>query len=105
MQTNTVHRTKAERQGHIEAWQQSGLSKREYCKEHEINFMTFYSWFKKPRLENSKHAEQKFIPVEVTAIGTPATAAFATLTFSNHLTVELHTEVSAQFLKHLIACK
>ena len=104
MQTNTVHRTKAERQGHIEAWHQSGLSKREYCKEHEINFMTFYSWFKKPKQQNSKPAEQKFIPVEVTAADTCA-SAFATLTFSNELTLELHREVSAQFLKHLIACK
>ena len=105
MQTNTVHRTKAERQGHIEAWHQSGLSKKDYCKEHEIKFMTFYSWFKKPRLEDSKHPEQKFIPLEVAATDAPATASFATLTFSNQLTLELHHEVSAHFLKQLIACK
>lgn len=103
MQTNVPHKSKAERNAHVEAWQQSGISKAAYSKQHQINYVTFCSWFVKAQSQNSNDVAQKFIPVEVVPLDTPT--SFATLTFSNGLTVELHKFVNASFLKQLITCK
>ena len=40
-----MRRSKAERQAHIEAWRMSGLSKPAYCREHQLKYPTFMSWF------------------------------------------------------------
>ncbi|WP_422527060.1 IS66 family insertion sequence element accessory protein TnpA [Serratia fonticola] len=36
----------SERQQHIDAWQQSRLSKKHYCRQHDLNPATFYYWLK-----------------------------------------------------------
>lgn len=105
MQTNVQYKSKTERNAHMEAWRQSGISKSAYSKQHQINYVTFCSWFVKAQSQNSNDVAQKFIPVELTAPATPSLDSFATLTFSNGLTVELHNYVSASFLKQLITCK
>ncbi|WP_406626450.1 IS66 family insertion sequence element accessory protein TnpA [Pectobacterium cacticida] len=35
-----------ERQQHLDAWQQSGLTKQQYCQQHDLNTATFYYWLK-----------------------------------------------------------
>ena len=49
-------------QHHIERWQQSGLSQKEYCKQHELTFSSFGYW--RARLNRSKRAK-KLIPVDI----------------------------------------
>lgn len=105
METKQQHKTKTERLGHMESWEQSGMSKAAYSKEHQINYVTFCSWFTKMQSQNTNAVAQKFIPVEVTSTDVPAPASFATLTFSTRLRIELHSAVSASFIKQLIACK
>ena len=34
-------------QQHIQAWQQSQLSKKAYCREHNLNSACFYKWYSK----------------------------------------------------------
>lgn len=104
MDTNKQHSTKAERQSHINAWHQSGLSQQAYCKQSGVNYYTFNSWITKQKLKPSEAT--KFLKVEVTD-DTDAyeTKPFATLTISNRITLQLHQQVSAQFLSQLIACK
>jgi hypothetical protein len=46
MQQKTKHTTVAQRAEHISRWQQSGMSKQDYCKAKGINYLTFISWFK-----------------------------------------------------------
>ncbi|MBL0231635.1 MAG: hypothetical protein IPP76_12930 [Moraxellaceae bacterium] len=34
-------------QQHLHAWQQSQLSKKDYCKKHNLKLITFYKWASK----------------------------------------------------------
>ena len=101
MQSNKQQRTKAEREFHITAWRQTKLSKVEYSKEHQISYQTFCGWFKKAEL--SKLTTSKFIPVEIST-EQEELKIFATLRFSNQVTIELHQPVGAAFVKQLISC-
>lgn len=104
MDTNKQHSTKAERQAHIDAWHQSGVSQQTYCKQTGVNYYTFNSWITKQKLKPSE--ANKFLKVEVTDDNdSHETRTFATLTISNQFTLQLHQQVSAQFLKQLITCK
>ncbi|MEO8149381.1 MAG: hypothetical protein ABI723_17175 [Bacteroidia bacterium] len=105
MQTKVQHKSKTERLAHKEAWQQSGLSKAAYSKQHQINYVTFCSWFAKQQPNISKEVAPKFIPVEVSASDATVPDSFATLSYSSGVRVELHNYVSASFLKQLITCK
>lgn len=105
MQTNVQHKTKEERHAHMQAWQQSGISKAAYSKQHQINYVTFCGWFTKQPSQISNEVAPKFIPVEVTTPDIPAPDSFATLSYSSGVRVELHSHVSASFLKQLITCK
>lgn len=104
MDTNRPHSTKSERNAHIDAWQQSRLSQEAYCKQANINHHTFSSWITKQKLDAA--AQNKFLKIELAdENGSPEAKTFATLTFSNQFTLQLHKEVSVSFLKQLITCK
>ena len=104
METNKLHSTKAERQGHIDAWHQSGLSQQTYCKQVGVNYYTFNSWITKQKFKPTE--PNKFLKLEIADAAEPVPAkTFATLIFSNGLTMQLHREVSATFLKQLLTCK
>ncbi|HHQ4311527.1 TPA: IS66 family insertion sequence element accessory protein TnpA [Serratia fonticola] len=42
----TIRYSRSERQQHLDAWQQSGLSKKHYYRLHDVNIATFYYWLK-----------------------------------------------------------
>ena len=50
-------------QQHFTDWQQSGLSQRDYCKQHKLTFSSFGYWRK--RLKTSESIPRKLIPVSV----------------------------------------
>ena len=50
-------------QRHFKDWKQSGLSQRDYCKQHELTFSSFGYW--RNRLRTNKAAAGKLIPVSV----------------------------------------
>ncbi|MBK9186688.1 MAG: hypothetical protein IPM78_10625 [Moraxellaceae bacterium] len=43
----TLTLTHATWQQHLHAWQQSQLSKKDYCKKHNLKLITFYKWASK----------------------------------------------------------
>lgn len=51
----------ASRKTHIDAWRQSGLSKRKYCEQHSLSLTRFTSWV----TQTNKDSDVKFVPVEV----------------------------------------
>jgi len=53
----------SERQQHLETWQQSGLSKKQYCLLHDLNPATFYYWLKHHCEETAVASPSAFIPV------------------------------------------
>ena len=57
-------------QRHIEAWQQSRLPQREYCKQQEISFSSFSYW--RTRLNRLAEGRSKLVPVHVQRVATVA---------------------------------
>ena len=51
-----------ERQHHLDAWQQSGMSKKHYCRLHDLNPATFYYWLKHPQDDTTITVPSAFIP-------------------------------------------
>lgn len=51
----------------IEAWQSSGLTQAEYCRQHELNSSTFRSQLGEFRRQ-ANEAPPKFIPVQVQSL-------------------------------------
>ncbi|MCL2892959.1 IS66 family insertion sequence element accessory protein TnpA [Brenneria tiliae] len=51
-----------ERQQHLDAWQQSGLTKQHYCRQHDLNPATFYYWLKHHHDDATVAAPAAFIP-------------------------------------------
>lgn len=46
-------------QQHIHAWQQSQLSKKDYCQHHQLSSACFYKWYSKLSLKPLKPAAQQ----------------------------------------------
>jgi transposase-like protein len=42
----TIRYSRSERLHHLDAWRQSGMSKKHYCRLHDLNPATFYYWLK-----------------------------------------------------------
>lgn len=92
---------------HIEAWQRSGLSQAEYCKQQQINVRTFTA-----RLSDYRRLPETdsvtFIPVQVeptrsASEATPATAAIIFIHSHGHR-LELASSVSARWVAELLRC-
>lgn len=95
----TTRHSKEQRQQHIAQWKQSQLSRAAYCREHQINYLTFCSWISKGQPREIRSSA--FIPVEITET-VQRLAHFATLNFSG-CTLQLHERVEAVYLQKLIA--
>ncbi|WP_147437181.1 IS66 family insertion sequence element accessory protein TnpA [Brenneria alni] len=52
----------SERQQHLDAWQQSGLTKQHYCRQHDLNPATFYYWLKHHHDDATVPIPAAFIP-------------------------------------------
>jgi len=54
--------TSEQRQTHIQNWQQSSLTKRQYSTQHQIGYSTFCKWIQSTNAEEPKaQAASKFI--------------------------------------------
>jgi hypothetical protein len=58
----TIRYSHSERQQHLDAWQQSGLSKKHYCQQHDVNPATFYYWLKHHCNDATATVPATFIP-------------------------------------------
>ncbi len=50
-------------QQHFTVWQQSGLSQRDYCQQHQLTFSSFGYWRK--RLKEKGRSPSKLVPVSI----------------------------------------
>ena len=60
----TIRYSPSERQQHIDAGQQSGLSKKHYCRLHDLNIATFYYWLKHQQVDATVTVPSAFIPAQ-----------------------------------------
>jgi transposase-like protein len=50
---------------HLQCWNDSGLSVRDYCRTHRLHEHTFYHWRKKLRTASTGTTPITFLPLEV----------------------------------------
>lgn len=87
----------------IENWQQSGLSQRAFCEQHQIVPHVFYYWYKCYRAQNDVAFVQpakRFI--ELHAHNTQGEAAIEVLLLSGHR-IYFNQPVAASFIKAVIS--
>ncbi|HHL2500966.1 TPA: transposase [Yersinia enterocolitica] len=60
----TIRYSPSERQQHLDTWQQSGLSKKHYCRQHNLNPATFYYWLKHHQVDATVTVPSAFIPAQ-----------------------------------------
>lgn len=88
-----MRHTSEEMQGIIKEWQASGLSKKAFCRQKQINYPTFQYWCK--RLLDDGYTG--FTEVDVK----PGTAPLEIL-FPSGARMILHSEPSATWLRELL---
>lgn len=93
--------TSKQRQQHVEAWRQSGLSRPAYCLRHGLNLTTFSRWvrWQTPSVAESAPA---VIPVEVKREATAD--ASLVLRLASGARLELPAAVSVDWLAELMRC-
>ncbi len=64
-----------ERQQHLDAWQRSGLTKQEYCRQHAITISAFYYWIKHHNDGAITTVSSAFIPARRVVAGNNSAAA------------------------------
>lgn len=91
----------------IENWQQSGLSQKQYCLQHNIAYHTFYYWYKRYRSISGDNTANKspFVPLQAPALVSSDSyrMAYTELLMADGKRLLFHQPVSADFLKTLIA--
>jgi hypothetical protein len=82
----------------LEEFDGSGYTVKEFCEVCELNEATFYSWLRKYR-QRPEEEIKGFATVEVLPVVTPAKPAL----FAEVGAIRLYKEVSAEYLKSLLA--
>ncbi|WP_172413999.1 IS66 family insertion sequence element accessory protein TnpA [Serratia fonticola] len=60
----TIRYSRSERQQHLDAWRQSGMSKKHYCRLHDLNIATSYYWLKHYQDDTTIAVPAAFIPAQ-----------------------------------------
>ena len=95
--------SKQQREDFIRQWKASGMSKKEFCELHPINYYTFITWLNPKKQgssiitasKQSKHFSQMHLPPPVTS------ALFARIV-TGKSTIELFHPVSGEFIRQLL---
>ncbi|MCP5511457.1 MAG: hypothetical protein H7A24_06230 [Leptospiraceae bacterium] len=48
---------------HIDTWKKSGLSKIDYCRQNNLNYLTFIGWFRKYQTVETNHKQPDWIEI------------------------------------------
>jgi len=93
--------TKASRiaywQEHLKAFDKSGLSQREYCRQADIGYGSFNQW--KRRIENNQAEEQPIIEVShKPVIQEPMSDNVIVIRWNNSLQISLPPKISPEIL-------
>ena len=88
----------------IESWQQSGLSQKAFCKQHQILSHVFYYWYKCYRTQNDVAAFQPSKGfIELHNHLSPLPEAAIEVLFSCGHRIFFHQPVAASFIKAIIS--
>lgn len=84
----------------IEDWQQSGLSQKQYCLQHNIAYHVFHYWYKRSKLQSADKGNELTTFVKLTA---PAMDMHTELLLPDGRRLIFYQHTSADFLKALLA--
>jgi hypothetical protein len=88
----------------IRDWQQSGLSQKAYCEQHNVRYHVFHYWYKCFRQVQLPAKEEGFIALNVQAACSANTlCAEVELLLADGRRVIFHQPVSIDYLKALIS--
>ena len=90
-------------QKHIDNWSTSGLSQAQYCRDHSLNTLTFYSWKKK--LTHHQSQSPRFVAVNIPSPqkeDDQPKGSTLCLKLSNGMGIEVADGFSQQTLERLI---
>lgn len=85
----------------IEDWQQSGLSQKQYCLQHNIAYHVFYYWYKRSKMQSAGKGNEPGGFVKLQA-ASPASGTHAELLMPDGRRLIFHQPVSVDFLKALV---
>src|SRR5215210_8069607 len=88
--------------GHIEQWQQSGISQKAFCKEVSLSYHIFHYWYKLYRDKDNTPSASSFIKLGVPAISAASGTLHAEIVLPNGKRLLFHQPVSADYLRALI---
>ena len=97
---NGPARSKEEVRQILQEWQQSGLSKKVFCAQNQINYQTFIGWGVQQRNVN-KPASKGFVQVEIPK---HTGGVFAEIHLERGKKVILHHPVATEVLVTLLKC-
>lgn len=81
-------------------WEQSNLSKKDFCNQNNINYQTFIGWIVQRRNQNQP-IEKKFIPIQVEARNSNV---FAEIHLTSTKKIILYQSVSVEMIKTILRC-
>jgi hypothetical protein len=86
----------------IDAWQQSGLSQKQYCLQNNIAYHIFHYWYKRYRDKQAGNGGDPagFIPLIVNGA---SSTGYVELQFPDGKKILFHGPVSVDYLKAMIA--
>jgi hypothetical protein len=94
--------TKNQRQQHVDAWRQSGLSRSAYCRLHGLNKTTFARWVSR-QAPPAERGGPDLIPVEVQREVAPSDVR-PVVRLAGGARLELPAAVSPAWLAELLRC-
>jgi transposase-like protein len=101
-----IRRTEKEKLALIEQWEQSGLSIKKFCNEHQFSDSLFHSWLNKYWRNKEGKTVNHFVPLQFTA---PITlteenrALFAEVLLKGGSCIKLYQPVAVEYLRTLTA--
>ncbi len=88
----------SQREDLIQEWKQSGKSKKKFCEEKGLKYMTFVTWKAKDQT-NQTPAKDSFLQVEVRS---ETETLFAKVLLNNGTALHIYQPVEASYLSRLL---
>ncbi len=88
---------------HVKAWQDSGLSRAEYCRRYKLSYDGLTYWYGKVREADSNSGVGAIVPVLSVQAPERRSRSPLRIRFRQHFTIEIDDEFDEAVLRRLIA--
>lgn len=85
-----IHRSVAQWQHFIELWQASGQSAAQFCKTHDLGYVSFCKWRQRLEVNEQQHSPPQFIDLSTLTQPTGAARWSIVLSLGNGVELQLN---------------